>query len=540
MKAFTTLTFASLFLFGVQLSVGQSIKVQDGAHIVATNGNHWTVSGNGSFTTATSGGVALGNLVIKDGTLTLQNQSYLTVNGALTIDGNLVLESGSDGTASLITFGSVNGANALVKRYLPGSSMATHFLSSPVSAQSIANGFASTTANYEFQTWYESSELWVNFKDSINAPTWVTVNGSNNFVPGRGYKGAFDGQNLTKSFVGQLNSGSITIPLSASGTQKGHFNLVGNPYPSSIDWKAASGWDRSKLAGIEKCFWIWNNETGNYGAYSSAAYDDKGTNGVSRYIPSGQGFFVQASESGTFSMGNAIRVHASPSILKSEQTVSNVVSLILTSGSNGLSDETRIEFDHPASDLGAPRMVSELENAPGVWYLKNDIQYSLNFLPDFVDSLVIPISFKAGVSGNYTFTQRDGQSFEFQVRIILEDRQTNQFTNMVTTPSGYTFQVEQAGEYTDRFYLHFKDAVGVETQMEQPAFKVFGTNSQIRIISLTGKTANACVYDMTGRLLAQTNVASDKETRLNLETKGVFIVSLTSENKTTNYKIILP
>ena len=74
-------------------------------------------------------------------------------------------------------------------------------------------------------------------------------------------------------------------------------NQLGNPYPSSIDWKAG-GWNRNSLQQTAGGYsvWIWNDTAYNYGVYNSAAIGDMGTLGVTRYIAPTQGFFVQAAQ----------------------------------------------------------------------------------------------------------------------------------------------------------------------------------------------------------------------------------------------------
>ena len=99
--------------------------------------------------------------------------------------------------------------------------------------------------------------------------------------------------------------------LSSSIDSLKGFNLTGNPYPSSIDWRASSGWTRSDLVSTGGGYdmWIWNPTANNYGVYNSADADGVGTNSVTRYIAPMQGYFVTASSAGNLSMNNDVRVH---------------------------------------------------------------------------------------------------------------------------------------------------------------------------------------------------------------------------------------
>ncbi len=56
-------------------------------------------------------------------------------------------------------------------------------------------------------------------------------------TPGQGFALYNQNGNATASYTGTLSSGaSVSLTRSATGTGNG-WNLVGNPYPSSIDWK---------------------------------------------------------------------------------------------------------------------------------------------------------------------------------------------------------------------------------------------------------------------------------------------------------------
>ena len=53
--------------------------------------------------------------------------------------------------------------------------------------------------------------------------------------------------------------------------------------------------------------WIWNPTANNYGVFNSLG--TTGTNDVTQYIPSMQGFFVRAETNANIVMTNDIRSH---------------------------------------------------------------------------------------------------------------------------------------------------------------------------------------------------------------------------------------
>lgn len=242
-----------------------------------------------------------------DGTADCYN---LTINGS----GSLNIASDASRTGSLIARGAVSG-NTNVQHYISGNPEAWHLLSSPVAVQEISGDFTPTGtyddgSGYDFYGWDEPSEFWMNRKDS-GFSEW---NDGTNFNVGQGYMVAYQASNPTKTFIGTLNTGNYLSTLTVSGTQSyKHTNLLGNPYPSSIDWKSTTGLDKSNLVeeiGGGHNMYIWNEAHDNYGVYNDASNVDNGTNGVTRYIAPMQGFFVVAANNGSFGFENDARVHS--------------------------------------------------------------------------------------------------------------------------------------------------------------------------------------------------------------------------------------
>jgi len=110
----------------------------------------------------------------------------------------------------------------------------------------------------------------------------------------------------TSVAVGTLNQGSIPVKLwwnsstTLSKVQTG-YNLVGNPYASSIDWdKFSQSTSTNGIYGpsVSATLYVFNYSSKNFGAYTALTSGGIGTNNATRYIASGQGFFVQATGSG--------------------------------------------------------------------------------------------------------------------------------------------------------------------------------------------------------------------------------------------------
>jgi hypothetical protein len=117
------------------------------------------------------------------------------------------------------------------------------------------------------------------------------------------YNGAYIAPDAaTTTATGVLNQGAVTVKLWWNGgvtlsDAKTGYNLVGNPYASTIDWDQSSS--SNNTAGIyapqvSQTIYVFNYANRNYGAYLAGTAGGTGTNNASRYIASGQGFYIKA------------------------------------------------------------------------------------------------------------------------------------------------------------------------------------------------------------------------------------------------------
>ncbi len=492
-------------------------------------------------TTTISQNATVQNLTIGAGeTLNIPVGKQLTVNGNLTNNvgnGGLVIASDATGSGSLIH--NSDYVPATVNRYIPGVSNAWHLISSPVSMAIAGSEFVPGGSNYDFYCWDELTSQWVNFKNTTIEPTFSTANGSE-FIPGRGYLVAYEATSQNKSFTGLLNNGPIDFDLSYSGTDayKGS-NLIGNPYPSAIDWKAASGWTRTSLnlSGGGYNMWIWNEAAGNYGTFNSAS--SSGTNSVTRYVPVGQGFFVQASAEGSLSMTNSVRVHQNPTYLKSVTGLSNVLKMKVTNSVNPYSDEVIIEFGHETSQGGAEKWFSLYDYSPGLYVPKIDQKYAIDFR-GIPSPQTIPLSLSAGVDATYTLTADFLNSFPSGTSIILEDKK-NDLNQDLMLQSSYSFPANTSDD-PDRFYLHFGGAIGITETPDKNDLVIYSDGKQIFIqtdnVSLSNGSLS--VYSLLGQQILHQPLSGSELTKIELNARpGCYLVKVITPEKTYSGKVMV-
>jgi len=483
--------------------------------------------------------------------LTIDNSSGVTLNTDFTINNNLVINSGklfaiaagkglivsdtitnsagnagfvlqSDATGTASLMHNTDNVPATVQRYISGNVEDWHFLSSPVVAQSISgawlpSGTYGNGTGYDLYVWNEPNSCWIYKLNTTSPINWNTVHPSADFVVGRGYLYSVQATNPTKTFVGNLNNDTISYGLTFDSdtlSLKG-FNLVGNPYPSSVDWYAATGWTRTNLVsnGGGYDMWIWNPTANNYGVYNSADADGVGTNSVSRYIAPMQGYFVRAASDGDLTMDNDVRIlNGASSWFKQDKQDINRVSLCVKSDAGYGFDEIRLNFGYPENENGARKLFSKVLSAPSLFMATQTGNLSVHYFTNTQDNPVVPVSFTPGMDGNYTINCNFDQS-KFDI-VMLEDRKTHYIQNMKTAKT-YSFKASK-GDDANRFVLYF----GPDNDISDGKLpgRIYTDGSYLIIdLTLVNDETEVYVYDLIGRLLLKQNLAGEMQHELNFD-----------------------
>ncbi len=516
-----------------------------------------------------------GNLDIgPDASLTISPISTATIIGDL-INGNgidgLKIQSSIDGTGSLVS--TTPDINATVERYIE-IDQKWHFLSPPVASQEIWPQFApdpgsdlswgayneATPYNWDFY-YYNPNALvasqlyWVNLRKdetgAYNDGADMTSNSNAGygsatqlsppkFRTGRGYLVAYTtdwtiDSPTTHTFAGVLNSGNVDVPIYYNSGNT--YNLVGNPYPCSIDWTNDGGWVRTCLGPPEnQDFWIYNDASGNYGAFSIAT--KTGTNGVSQNIASGQAFFVKAASSGTLTMTDALKKHSTQVWLKNTNADNTLIHLDLTCSANTYKDEMIVQFDPSFTGGGTQKFNSFYAEAPELYSVKDGNNYSIDRYNTLTDDMKVNIATKTGVAANYTIKVTNIADFTLRDKVYLLDLKTGVKTNLKQTPS-YTF----AGTPDDdrnRFQLIFGTSIGYEEETSSD-ITIYASEN---IIYIRNDKANepytVMVSNMLGQIITRTKLAGNTLNQIELNSvPGIYVVTVYSEGSLFSRKVVV-
>jgi len=462
-----------------------------------------------------SGAATVNNLTINLGTvLSVTNGGQLTVNGTLTNNagnGGLVLQSNASGTGSLTH--NTADVPATIQRYITGGQY--HFASVPLTAA--ANPTASLFMN---------SYLW---KYDPTVPNWVKyLNEADALTVTQGYMIWYTGANTTYSFAGNMNNGAFTAATPGADLT---FNLVPNPYPSAINWTAATGWTKTNIANAT---YIYNNT--QYASYVAGV----GANGGTNIIPVGQAFFVQASGGvGTLAMNNSVRTHSSQAYFN-DPVINSVLRVAVAA--DGKSDETVIRFHEMATaafdaDYDASKLYGS-SSAPQLYTLSgNDDMMSINALNLVEAVATVPLAFEYSAGGEITLHFSGIESFSTTVKIYLEDLLTGTITDLNQQRS-YTFSHVEANN-ADRFRIHFYDVTGIDENGD--AFQVWSYDRKvyINIPELAGKNARIEMFDVLGNKLFSSEGVLNSPTIIRAINSGVAIVRVSTTNRVYTTKLFI-
>ena len=450
----------------------------------------------------------------------------ISVSGSTTINAGLILKSDASGTACFIdngpiVYGAKGSGGISVERYIP-SKDEWHYVSTPVK-NSTAQFFAGSYLN----SYDTENSAWVAFSSLDQAVN--TMQGYSNKLPV-----GFNGQTIT--FSGELNT-ARTSALSINLTNGGDsYNLVGNPFPSVIDWDNVN-WTKTNVA---NALYIWNSSTGSYSSYVAGV----GVNNGSRFIAPMQGFFVEATGANPSLQidNNSVRVDQATDFLKNEDEIQNLLRLQISN--SDFQDEIVIRFDESASEefdeqFDARKMFGK-KDVPQLFSvnLANE-ELSINTLKSVKLTDIIKLGVKAENAGNYTIYASNLKSFSEFVSIILEDRLTGQFINLRVQPS-YSFS-HIGGAVENRFFLHFKDYTEINELEVSEAFAYSSFGNLYITIDKNENYNQLAIYNMNGQLVKHVEIVSSSLITINIQdlAKGVFIVQLISETNTQQQKIII-
>ena len=475
------------------------------------------------------------NVIIPSG---LSN--YPTTSGAVSVN-SLTINYG----ATLISTNSFSANSVTYSRNLANGSQ-WYMMSSPVVGETYddvwntSNSIGSGANTNMGVAWYDNTtsdtDTDGNGTDTATGNWRYFQNGTTTgtFSVGKGY-------GIYRNSAGRINFSGTNIHTSdqtfevIQGVSK-NFNLIGNPFTSFLnlgDFLEDNG--TGVISGAQT--WFWNG----------SSYDVK-TLGVhaSYEIAPGQGFFVEAAANTNVTFDISDVSHQSSDTFQ-RTSHRPEITLIVSEGSNSRNayiyyiDGARKGFDlgydgylfNGAED--SLSIYSDLVESDGK-------EYQLQSLPnnDF-ENLVIPIGVYAASGKEITFTAI-AMNLPTDLKVFLEDRETNTFNRLDKAGSNYKLTLTNPLSGIGRFYLHTSQSALSLKNVVFDNVRIYNTDvSTLKIVGLQPGNTKLSVYDMHGKQLINISFAANEinDVALPKISKGVYVVQLETEVGKLNTKIII-
>ena len=535
------------------------------------------ISNSGTFTAATGTLEMIGTAsqTIPAGTflgdnlnnLTISNSSGVTLGGPLNLSGVLLAATGNLASAGYLKLISTSSQTALVdgtgsgqvtgnvtmQRYLP-SAYGYKLISSPFSDATVSqySGYFSATAGiskmyrYDEFNQYSGTDLsgWVDYSASgnlLNADEGYAINLGTSGTP------------LTLEITGTLNNNLGPISLfNHNGTYTQGFNLVGNPYPSPIDWDAFTTLAADNIDNFINFFESGGDEWS--GTYTSYVNGVSGGSGAS-IIPSMQGFFVHVMDgtypvTGTLNIPNSVRTSNLNPTFKNATIDTRPILRFSASFDkvNSKADPFVLYFEPGATsgfdkNADALKMLNTDESVPNVYSLTADNKkISINGMAAPNDTLTrIPLGFTTYRDGYLNFNFREPAALPPGLNIYLVDNGRRIIQNLKDNPT-YRFYLNK-GETNQRFELQLS-----KNQLPQPIFETnqlfaitrVGNERLVNINLATGEKGILFVSNLLGQRLFEEEVEGIETIDISKHVaSGLYIVSIKTTNRSQSEKTLI-
>ena len=526
------------------------------------------VLGNNFDTSVSNNLIASGNLTVNaTKTLSVASTGYVRANKNLINNGNIVI----DNSGQLIQVdevdgnsGTYSGTTFQVKRTASVRNFDYVYWSSPIDNFAVSS--LPTNNRYEWNTIYNNTNgtqgNWVSpAGDMVKGKGYIAraSNGSATNIPldvifqgGKPRNGMFTSAIQRGNYTGADYDAETSNSNNVFTTRwDDNWNLIGNPYPSSINAMAFL----SANSNIEGFVNIWTHQTlpvstvdpfyqdfvYNYTPSDYISHNGTGTvsgpSGFNGNIASGQGFFVLMSDgsatTSSVTFSNSMRRDITNNLpYSNSQFYRNSASVIDIQGEEkdriwldivspqGVSDRTLVGYVTNATNE-KDRLydaVSKLGNSLKiVSYLDNENPQEFciqgRSLP-FNENDTVKLGVVTPTAEIYTIAigSVDG-FFEGNQTIYLEDTELNVIHNLNQSPYSFTSTI---GANTNRFVLRYINGVlGTNVEDYNNSVQAIKNNNQVVVRSVNEAIKLIEVYDILGREIAKVEGKSQNEVAVN-------------------------
>lgn len=526
-----------------------------------------------------SAGVEVSNETLYlSGTLSLENGDFNT-NDKLRITSSGINQSGRIGP---IAVGASLTGEISMERYIYSSNRIYRYMSSPVQDATLAD-------------WHDQIPITGYFDNpstgpgiSTNSPSVYTYNENSSGIRESGYTAyptsgttADNPINVGQGYAvyvrdnierpnyvdvtGTTNTGDISLPVAFTDhgdIENDGWNLLGNPYPSQIDWDNI---EIARRPNVDNAIYYTDNDNPSKikRSYVNGIGNPIGTSGI---IAPFQGFWVKANATNpSLTIIETDKSAASFNFYKNETSTENAFRIRFSHGS-GSYDETVIRFSTEATrnfdiEWDAYKLDQSIEMISTL--SQDGEKLSINSMPvstDDIDTIQIVLANHKIGQNNIRFTKLD--KLDASISLKLVDQYTNEVIDL-HNQKHYFFNIEEnnASQDSNRFYIiadqkFINDNTNVveepqenEESTRANGIKIYpnpsrGETVQLDITDLSEGNVEITLTDLNGFTLYTENFANNnayiyKKLDLSNYATGIYIVKVKTGAETRAERIII-
>lgn len=380
---------------------------------------------------------------------------------------------------------------------------------------------------------------------------WIKVPNGTWMQRGVGYT-ATGPANVT--FRGKTNWGTLKVAIKDNGSPN-HWNLLGNPFPSSLSLYAFDVTNSGLIAGN---YYVWSQQGTAMSNYTTAdgylVINAAGSNsgmGVNRAglslndfeLPSCNGFMVEALGNDSVEFHHGMAGWNNYNMFKREPEMqrawielknnSDKKSGILTALIEDATEERDLNYDARWFNSGQDFSLYTL--------LKNE-PYIIQAWPMGELKREIALGVKVDQAGDYTIRIAETDKWPGNTSIMLEDRNAHKLIDLKR--ADYTFKTTGKVDFQGRFYLHF---VPGGEELQKPGLenvKAWLADGKIMIDRSNPfvDIASVQLFDITGKVIIS-NFKSGSEGRISIDSgllsPGIYLIKLTTTSgESRGYKVV--
>ncbi len=381
----------------------------------------------------------------------------------------------------------------------------TNGIAIPVSAEP-----GSPFANHDLYRYHEPTATWKYYNNDIE-------NQFSTFDLGQGYLYA-NKQDITLELQGKLAYGKKDVTFTISyteevGAQAG-FNFIGNPFLCQI----SSAQIQSETHDLADGFYVVSTEGALVPNDPSYPYVKPMESVMIQLTPKST---IPSAKIGSFK--TKVTIHPTPIVKERTSEVNG--SLAINVSNENYNDVAYVSF---SENIGLNKVAHYNEEIPMVSVSVDGADYAIAMMSQ--DVTEIPVSFKAAQMGEYTIGV-EARDCEYST-MTLVDRLSGIETNLLL--EDYTFMAK-SGDNSDRFVIRLAKDNGSNNGSENFAY----INNGMMFINNIAGQAVINVYDVTGRPVAEYNVAESASISTSDFAAGMYIIRMSDENGVKVQKIIV-